>query len=384
LLFKKSLSNLILEKIVKKLFQLCKDKETNNYTSYALIALLNVNSERLNLLYDICKKEVDTDIEVKNQDMIILSFSLSLDNQSNFAKSKSLKKYRKKDLKDIYAFFHSEIYNDNGISHSVPLFLIWKKDAKPNNFQKAVESCKKILYSLEDGIPFWLYRKETDSNIKNKTEHIIELLKNYETQSKAHSNDFITLSPLAETLLRELQYIHNLLFGCVGAKEENSPLKELILKLITDNKFYDIGISSAFKKLILSNTQIERWIIWDSYVFTEISYLFGDAIKEGSEINDPFSTNNSIAKKAWVSIEYDDKNKQLFLLIYNKSNNTSEQVKEETNKKMRYGKNHLTDIGIKVDYQSVIIENMNEKLSNDYAQQNENRFLKTIITFPYI
>ncbi|MCL2041033.1 MAG: hypothetical protein FWG84_03205 [Bacteroidales bacterium] len=381
LLFKKELSNLTLEKIIKELFRLCKDKETNNYTSYVLIALLNVNAKRLNLLYNVCKKEVDTDIEVKNQDMIILSFLLSLDNQSDFSKSKSLKKYRTKDLKDIYGLFHSEIYNDNGISHSVPLFLISTKDANKNNFQMAADSCKKILHLLEDGIPFWLYR----SDIKTQKDQIVKLLKNYETQSKAHPNDFITLSPLAENLLCELQYIHSLLFGCVGAKEEEKiPLKELIQELITDKKFSNIGISSAFKKLILSNTQIERWIIWDSYVYQEISFLFDNAIKEGSETNDPFSENNDIIKNAWVSIEYDEKNKQLFLLIYNKSNNTSEQVKEETNKKMRYGKNHLTDIGIKVDYQSVIIENMNEKPANDYTQQGTNRFLKTIIIFPYI
>jgi hypothetical protein len=384
LLFKKEISNLTLEQIIKELFKLCKEKNESNYTSYALIALLNISTEKLNLLYNICKKEVGTDIDVQNIDMILLCFILSLDNDSNFSVAKSLKKYRKKDLKDIYSLFHSEIYNDNGIIHTVPLHLIAKNDASNGDFQNSIDSCKKLQYSINEGIPDWLYRKNGE-DLDSALDSIKRSLTEYQTIAKQENSREKLLS-LAQTLMIDLKSIHNKLFGCVGARDEESQLKLLIEELFNDKKLTDIAISSDFKNLKLENTQIERWIIWDSYVHTELAYLFHNAIKAGSDIKDPFCVgdNNDVVRKAWVTIKYDEINKCLCLLIYNKSDVDSATVKDETNKKMRYGKNHLSDLGIEVDYQSVIINKGCEITSSGGILSNDNKFLKTIILFPYI
>jgi hypothetical protein len=383
LLFKKELSNLALEKIIKELFRLCKDKSTDPYTAYALIALMNINAEKLNLLYDVCKDPGENDIKVINQDMEILCYSLGIDNSSPFSTSKNLKRLNKgsKNLKDTYKQLHSEIYNDYGIIHDTPLSLMSKeisisKENTSENIRKitnAKDSCDKILNLLEL-IPKDHYRfvENIEAQINQVKSDIVSYKQN---STKVDANN---IKQQAMAILSNLQIINSLLFVSIGLQGSEFPLSDLLNTIISENK-YNIKLSTKFQKLSSADLQIERWIIWDKMVNTKIRNLLHNADKGNKDVSgnnspiliaDPFDNLTETKAYAWISIEYDELNNNLSLIIYNKTDILAANVQEKTQLKPKYEKRHLKELDIKINYQDETI--------------NSERLLKTIITFPYL
>jgi hypothetical protein len=379
LLFKKDLSNLTLEKIIKELFLLCKDKEINNYTSYALIALLNINSEKLDQLYCVCKDEGENDIKVINQDMEILCYSLGIDDSSPFSTSKKLKRLHggRNQLKDTYKQLHSEICNDYGIIHDTPLGLISNEIQSKNimrNLRNAENSCDKILYLL-DLIPNDYYRQS--ENIEIQITQIKNSLKLYKQNSKEIKNDADTheldnIKQQVDIILEELQKINSLLFVSIELQEKDDfPLLRLLNDIIREYS-YNIKPSIMFKEITPHDSQIKHWITWDKMVNTKVRNLLHNANKGNNPssflITDPFNSSNKEKVCAWVSTEYNEHKNNFSLIIYNKTDILAVKVQEKTQLKPKYEKRHLKELDIEIKYEDEMI--------------NNERLLKTIILFP--
>ncbi len=378
LLFGKELSNITQERIIKQLFSICNEIDSNNHTSFAVISLLAQGSSKLECLYDICKDSGESDIKISNFDLQILLAYLSLNTNSIFSRSNILKRLHEgyKNLRDLYKQFHSEIYNDYGIAHDTPLQLIIKEEYSMKVIRESEDACDKLL-SVINKIPNWYLRFNGDNRldhtiaIKNLSNLMVKF-KEISTEIE-HLSDSTTLQNLrnvTKQIFKVLNPIHEKLFVCIGLKVDDFPLKSCINKLINESD-EKIGLSKSFTKLNISqDTLLERWITWDRDTERKMTFLLGNTKHALSEIADPFDTNCEVLKKAWVTIKYNEPENNLSILIYNMSNIKSTDVKHRTSLKIKPEKLHLKELEIFIDYEDVII--------------NDIPLLKTIITFPYL
>ena len=378
LLFGKELSNITQNRIIKELFLMCNSIDTNNHTSFALISLLSQGSNKLECLYEVCKDSGESDIKIGNQDLQILCSILSLNPNSKFANSNSLKRLHKKykNLKDLYKQFHSEIFNDYGIKHDTPLQLIVKMEYTLTVVREAEDACDKISYLLKE-IPKWYFRNDEDEssefmNIDNRIENLLNEYKYVSTNivDITQSESLEKLNRIAIELFSVLLPIHNKLFICVGLNQKNFPLVGFVNEVIQASGL-EIGVSEEFKKLLITDEtlQLERWIIWDRDVVRKMGFLFNNVRYSNEKIEDPFGM-NGVKMQGWISVEYFENDNRLSIIIFNKSDKQSKEIKELTSKKIKPEKLHLRELEISIDYEDIII--------------NQQDILKTIISFPYI
>lgn len=370
LLYGKTISRKVREKIVLQIFKNANSSvECNNYTAFAALVLITQEPATLQCIAEKCEEMFRSNVR-PNYDMLIFLSYLNTKNVGKFDYFEDVRRISRSSMTEdgAYRLFHSELYNGDGRIHNRPLGrLIEDAISTTQDLRRVEDAMDCIEYALKHiynwNLAVWC-KKDDDNTISEAASFLKEkkmILNNKEWKDYAPEKaKFINDMKI---VFDKLSCIHGKLFMPLNLINENRAFVEefALLKRIelwmkecdNDKKpKYDIGLHK-FKRYNVGTSHIfERWIIWDETVDEEVKYLIANA-HQYSKGEFPLDINKEEKHKVWISLEYGENLSSVSLLIYNKtsSQKNSEFIRNETNKKTRYGKNRLSEeLKIKVEY----------------------------------
>jgi len=348
ILFSNEINNVVREQLISKLFIITDKFEPSNYSSLALIALLNQGRDKLEILYNVVKDPQQSEIDVSNFDMLILCSYLAINSNSKFSTSKRslrlLKKYKL--LKDLYKQFHSEIYNDYGAIHDTPLQLMNKSEylgAKSIAYE-AQDSCDKLLFLIKE-IPVW-HSRQYQKNFYQKTESLVNLITSFKRKILPNSNTRDYINQIQEDLkniFEGLKPLHFGFFARLGKDNGQLTFRNHISELLRGHEIKKdskgigirlneyINISSEF--IDLEEGMVKKWIVFDKNIKNFITQVLSNVRHSYIKIKDPYNENEILTSFGWLNIEYCKDRVELKLT--NSSKNSSREVEEKMNSKTK-------------------------------------------------
>lgn len=379
LLYGKTISRKVREKIVLLIFKHAnKIEECNSHTAFAALVLMTQEDELLICLKDKYDEMIRSNVR-PNYDILIFLSYLSLRNKETFSHFEDARELRQTSMTGdkAYRLFHSELFNGDGRIHNRPIGrLIEKSISTTQDLRRVEDAIDCLKYALENlhdwNLANWC-KREDDINIEETIDYMLEKKrvlegKDWDAYVKTKESNIRAIEELSECLSR----IHNRLFIPLNLINENRKYEDVFQLRETISHWqdkYDIGFYRFERKNVGTTHIYERWLIWDQTVDEEIGYLFKnveDYAPDALEIEPESGEKHKI----WVSLEYADNLSTASLLIYNKtdSRKNAAYIRQETAKKMRYGKIRLSEeLNIKVEYKDV-----------------KNNIIQTKVTFPLI
>lgn len=380
LLYGNAISHKVREKIILEIFRRANNiDECDSHTAFAALVLVIQERDVLScLVEEYCKmsrsgKKPNYDI------MILLSFlGLRYGNDFHIDEAKRLTRTSLSEDK-AYRKFHSELFNGYGKTHTRPIGRMAENAISTTQDIRRVEDALDCIdYSLNEirdlDLVSW-NRSVNDCTIdqvKNEIVKFKKIISQLDWEGYLKKQDVVLVR--LEALIIDLKSIHRGLFMPLniidgdGIIKDEFKLRERISKWCKDGKL-DVGISSIPRCKANGHNIFERWIIWDSTVDSELTFLLENANDYADEeILSPVFNRSKEKHKVWISVEYAEDLSTMTLLIFNKSKVSVEFIETETAKKPRYEKIRLyEELKIKVKYRKIV-----------------NDIIVTKITFPII
>jgi hypothetical protein len=367
MLFNNEINAVIKEKLIIQLFEYIKNNHQSNYSSFALLALLNQGRDKLEILYEISKDSSQADIYVRNFDMLILCSYLALNSNSNFSHSKKairlLKKY--KSLRDLYKQFHSEIFNDYGIIHDTPLQLINKGEYRgdTNIINNAQDSCDKLLFLINE-IPDWQSR--LNNHKYPDTGHIENVILEFKQKTSldripSTKKYFYEVKEIIERIFNNLKPFHQGFFVPLGKHNGELTFRQHLIDLVNRNNNEKdiilnnyIKFSKKFIDLPINDAEIkQKWIIYDKNIENFIFEVLTNVRHAPQKIQDPFYDDQNLSSTGWLNVDYySDK---IELKLKNYSQEDSSKIEERMNSKVKQARIDASDLGVRLELSSVEI-----------------------------
>ena len=368
LLYGKTISRRVREKIVQYIFDYANKEAPNHHTAFAALVLLTQENEVLKCLKDNFRAEKVT----LNYDMLILLSYLSVKMENYFGNIEDALTLTRKavDGDKAYKLFHSQLYNGNGKDHDRALDRLRQGSiASYKEFQWSKDSLDSLRFALENihqwNLSYW-YKEDENFTIEKAIALLDEKKNLLNVEYEEYKEKQVTNKKEFEYLSEQLKKcIHSRLFITLDVlnyeeeekKREKEPIKNSLRNLLQywkDNKYKkcDIYIFNYIRLNVGDSYNIvEKWIIWDQTVEEEIGYLIGNAHKHSIEKIKMPNSKETKEHSVWITVEYASNFSSLSFLIYNKSLHDAAYIEEASAKKKRYGKSWLSEeLDVKVKY----------------------------------
>lgn len=355
LLYGKEFSNLVVEKMVKKIFlEINKSCELTNETALAALTLLIQDQSIIEPLYAECKQQNERDITINNYDLELLLCYFAQNEQSKFAESHKLMGHLKSNVHNIIKtnkLFHSEIYNQHGKVHNTPLqkidVMIEDSEYKRNDFIAAQNSCGKILFLL-DKLPHWHANSDIEvTDMISKIKDSIGLLKD-EIQKFVEKKEMNVQSSVGDDIFKvtqKLKQAFNLLKKCHSYFFVNdNNLRISLEQVIHSQSEYSVKIENEIER----SPEITNWINWDSQIINKVKYIV-DNCKHANKKK--IIDEDGLEYDMKIKIEYDKDH--LRLIFLNQCEHTLEFVIDRTSKKKKPEKQHIRELAGDIYYNKI-------------------------------
>ena len=340
-------------------------EECNNHTAFAALVLMTQEKEVLEGLV-IKYAEMKRSNLKPNYDMLILLSYLGVKYKETFGDIEDARRLRQTSMTDdkAYRMFHSEIYNDNGKTHSRPIRRLLDDAVTGTLDLKRVSDALDCLEYALKSILDWNFvdwnGRVTDLSVD---EALGKIAVNKDIMKSISYAGYIEKKAEIRTQIQDLSNylseIHRKLFMPLNIINENVEFSDEFvlfdrLKGWSEKDHYDIGYWGIQRMNVGQSHIFERWMIWDRTVDEELKYLLDNAVQNsGGKIPNPEDGRGDEMHDIWIGVSYAADFSTASLLIYNKKkeNVNAITVKEETSKKRRFERNRfIEDLKISVDY----------------------------------